>query len=217
MEFLSKTNAIELIKGGKESNLKDAMIMLGRTQADVDTFISEVKSAIADAEFAEQRNEFSKSIYDQLNTILPEIEGDMVSKLEKLTETWTKMPVIGVNLQRIVNKDKDTGVETVTYSWNKTAKFSGASSVTTPKEPKPEGETGSKSEKLPAPKGYNSWSAYVQAVIPSYVKAYIDGNAGKGTSGMNAHRLFAKAVDAGEATIPVKPDDTLFTIEELRK
>jgi hypothetical protein len=201
-----KAKAIELLKLGKESEARQALELFGYLPADIEIFIKEVNDAIDAEIFGKKRLSFDKDVYANIMTIMPEVEGDMIAKLEDLTANWTQMPSFTISLQRIVNKVEGQP-DTVTFSWNTTARYSGTS-ASTPKTPKAEGETNGKSDSLTPPAGYAKWRHYANAVIPEYVQEYI---AKHGDSGVNARRLVGQAVLAGKLEIPAG-----YTIDQLK-
>jgi hypothetical protein len=202
-----KNKAIDLLKLGKEKEARQALELFGYLPDDIEIFIKEVNDAINAEIFGKKRLSFDKEIYDILNVNMPEVEGDLVPKLEDLTANWTQMPSFTVSLQRIVNKVEGQP-DTITFSWNTTARYSGSASAA-PKAPKAEGETnGTKSAKLPAPEGYSGWRDYANKMIPDYIADYI---AKHGDQGLNARRLVGQAVLAGKLEIP-----NGYTIDQLK-
>jgi hypothetical protein len=200
-----KAKTVSLIASGKEEQARTALEMFGYKVERIDAFIKEVKEDIVQAELGGDRAKFTNEIADGFNMVLPEIAGDVATKLERLTENWTKMPTFTISLQRMVAKNV-AGVEIVTFSWSKIPKFSGAS--TTPKAPtlNPDGtwqfilervSTTDKGAKPPAP--YTSWQAVCRALLPEAVKAQIakHGN----TKGFNARIPVRDAIRKGEITL----------------
>jgi len=196
-----KAKTVSLIASGKEEQARMALEMFGYKTERIDLFIKEVKGDIIQSELGGDRAKFTNEIADGFNMVLPEIAGDVATKLERLTENWTKMPTFTITLQRMVAKN-DAGVEIVTFSWSKIPKFSGVSA--TPSAPKAtklndDGtvSTTDKGVKPPAP--YTSWQAVCQALLPEAVKAQI-GKHGN-TRGFNARIPVRDAIRAGTITL----------------
>jgi len=202
-----KEKMIGLIKNGQEADARQALGIFGYLPADIDALINDVNTAIKAEIFGKKRLSFDKEIYDILNVNMPEVEGDLIPKLEDLTANWTQMPSFTISLQRTVNKVEGQP-DTITFSWNTTARYSGSASAT-PKTPKAEGETnGTKAAKLQAPEGYSGWRDYANKIIPDYIADYISKH---GDQGLNARRLVGQAVTAGKLEIP-----NGYTLDQLK-
>jgi hypothetical protein len=196
-----KIKTVKLIADGKEDQARSALEMFGYSPEEIETFIKEVKSDIIQAELGGDRTKFTNEISDGFNMVLPEITGDVATKLERLTENWTKMPTFTISLQRMIAKN-EAGVEIVTFSWSKIPKFSGASATTsTPKTPtlNPDGTVSTTSKGVKPPTPYTSWQAVCQAKLPEVVSAYMakHGN----TIGFNARIPVRDAIRAGTITL----------------
>ena len=195
-----KAKTVSLIASGKEEQARMALEMFGYKTERIDAFIKEVKEDITQAELGGDRSKFTNEIADGFNMVLPEIAGDVATKLERLTENWTKMPTFTITLQRMVAKN-DAGVEIVTFSWSKIPKFSGVSATPAPKAPtlNPDGTVSTTDRGVKPPAPYTSWQAVCQALLPEAVKAQIakHGN----TKGFNARIPVRDAIRAGTITL----------------
>lgn len=202
-----KNKAIDLLKLGKEAEARQALQLFGYLPDDINAFIIDVQKALTEQILGADRANFDKEIYDILNVNMPEVEGDLIPRLQKLTDGWKSMPSFTVSLQRTVNKVENMP-DTVTFSWNKTAKYSGTS-ATAPKAPKADGSTPTdKAPKLQAPEDYSGWRDYANKMIPDYISDYI---AKHGDQGLNARRLVGQAVTAGKLEIPAG-----YTLDQLK-
>jgi hypothetical protein len=192
-----KTKSVKLITDGKEAEARTALEMFGFNPQEIDAFITEVKVEKVQAELGAGRALFANEISDGFNMVLPEVEGDLIPKLARLTEYWTKMPIFTIVLQRMVTKNAE-GVEIVTFSWSKMPKFAGASTPT-PKTPSADGTPSGKQKSADPPAPYKTWQECCEAVLPEAVKAQIEkkGN----TKGFNARIPVRDAIRSGKISL----------------
>ena len=190
-----KAKSINLITNGKGHEARQALTILGFSEEEADLFIKEVKIEKVQYELSGDRVAYLKSIVDGLSTVFTDLTDADITKLERLTEGWTRMPTFTVSLQRRVEVDPESRVEHVIFSWNKTPKFSGASAPRTASTE----SNGDRAKTITPPEPYKSWSDVVTAMIPQVINDYVAKHGSN--SGFNARRAVRDAIKAGTISL----------------
>lgn len=181
-----KTALTGLISEGQIEVVKTTLATLKFKVEDIEKFIKDIQDEILTAKLASQREAYLKAFIPKM------IDVDGNSKeFNELTENGSKLPFMSINLVKQVNKDKETGVETVIYSWNISTGFKGVSTKTSNNggSENPDGQ--GKSKKVPCPnKDFTGWQAWLTKVQPELITS---------ETGFNARRAILKQVKNGSS------------------